>query len=482
MPEQSFFAVLYRPFSCIFYALQYKMFGFSAYGYFLTTIILHALNAILFFFLLRRFVPLTAAYLATLFFAFHISFWDWIGWISGQEHIINCTLILIIIHLVKYHLDSKKILPLLGALAVFLISLFTRETAIFFPFWLPCAVYLYRHHGVRQAVMLQDCIRIAFSFLTVSIVYLGIRLFFYPLKTQGQGIKIILNPIAFIVNLKHRFFDAVTFLSDIANLSWLGGGHRFLKGSFIILFIAICFTLFLHNKNKKLFLFFVLSGFLFMWPALLRYYSSRYLYKVLPFFIMGGLCLITNARSQRANYSTLLARIAAYIMVVVIIINTSLLTLHMKQREQTLHQTEIALKELVLNQQNNPEKLCFVALPNDPFITGVAQALRMFGYDTSKPIYYDQTTFVSFLRQPDKNPIALTKNGNQLHLISLDPNNVWFCDKNIFTNMGTITVNKYNDRGNPVDMDMTLDAQWIEQPLRFVTWDYQAHRFVMLDF
>ena len=186
MPEQSFFAVLYRPFSCIFYGLQYNFFGFSAYGYFLTTIILHALNTVLLFFLLRHFVPLVPACLATLFFGFHISFWDWMGWISGQEHIINFTIILGVIYLLKYHLDTKKLIPLLVALLLFLISLFTRETAIFFPLWLPIAVYIHQTYTTQQSNIFLDALKIACSFLFVSVFYLGIRLFFYPIKATAM--------------------------------------------------------------------------------------------------------------------------------------------------------------------------------------------------------------------------------------------------------------------------------------------------------
>lgn len=481
MPEQSFFAVLYRPFSCIFYALQFKIFSFSAYGYFLTTIMLHACNAVLFFFLLRSCIPFTAAFLATLYFGFHISFWEWMGWISGQEHVINFTLILIIIHLLKYHLDSKKMIPLFGALLFFLISLFTRETAIFFPLWLPFAVSLYRKYNTPQISAFHDVITITCSFFSVSALYLGIRCFMYPIKTQGQGIKVILNPIDFFFNLKNRFFDAVTFLADSANLSWLSGGHRLFKGSLMTLFIVLCITLFIHNRKKGLFLFFILSGFLFMWPALLRYYSSRYLYKTMAFFIVGGLCLITYFKSSTALYTSRIAKITGYAMVCIIMANALLLAFHMKHREHDLHVTEQAFKELLLNPTIINRNLCFVALPNDRFITGVAQALWMFGYDKNKQIYYDQATFVGYKNQPSGNNLSITKHDNQLHFISCDQEKIWFCDPNPFTRMGTITIKQRNEGENVVDMCYTFDQEWSSKNLLFVTWDYQTSRFVILD-
>ena len=218
-----------------------------------------------------------------------------------------------------------------------------------------------------------------------------------------------------------------------------------------------------------------------MWPALLRYYSSRYLYKTLPFFIAAGICLITQFKSAHASYMTRLAKIAGYVMVFTIILNATLLTYHMKQREIVLHATETAFKELVARQQSSTQSICFIALPNDPFITGAAQALWIFGYDQRKPIYYDQSTFVGYNTPPDKNLISITHRKNQLHIFSLAPKNVWFCDENIFTPMGTIIINKRNNVGHAVDMTYTLDQKYVHQKMSFITWDYCAHRFATLD-
>ena len=78
-PEQSFFAVLYRPLLYGFYGVQYLLFGFSPYGYLLVSSLLHGLNAVLVWIVFKRYFSLSVAALGAGYFLFHLSMLNWFG-------------------------------------------------------------------------------------------------------------------------------------------------------------------------------------------------------------------------------------------------------------------------------------------------------------------------------------------------------------------------------------------------------------------
>jgi len=494
VPDQSFFATLYRPVSYILYALQMKAFGFLPYGYFLVMIFFHALNSVLLFNLFALYFPIFISFLAALFFGFHLSYWDWMGWVAGQMHVINFTLILLIIVLFKKYLDNHEVWimkPSLSsdvasagrqvqddkkwtyflALFLFLISLFTRETALILPLWLMLALMLYKPNKSYLWYLKQTC-----WFWFIDIFYLVMRMLAHPIKTSGTDIKVILNPIDFILNFKNRFFDLVTFGADIANLSWLSGGNRLLKGSLIFLFFSFLIFLFYKNKQKKIMLFCLLSMSMFMWPAILRYYSSRYLYKTLPFFIIFLIIGILHSRYTTEQSKAFFIKLFYIVLTAITCCNIALLAKHMRYREQMLHKTSQAFDQLAQDLMNNPSiknrALCFIALPYDIFPTGVAQALRMRGVPETQKIYYDNSTFVWSTKPITKNYISVTQAHNKLCLTSSDIS-AWFIPYNKLTAMGTIT-------GTSSCICYDFDTQYQEKNLLFIMWDFEQHKFVIL--
>jgi len=476
MPEQSFFATLYRPFSYIFYALQQYFCGFDAYRYFLVMIFFHAVNALLLFHLLLSFFPLGIAFLAALFFGFHSSYWDWMGWIAGQMHVINFTLMLLVIMLFKKYIDTKKFWYHLVACSLFLISLFTRETALIMPAWGILALMLYKPEKSWLWAIKQTA-----WFWVLDIFYLGVRILAYPIKTSGSGMKVILNPIDFILNFKNRFFDLVTFGADVANLAWLGGGNRLLKGSLIALFFSALIWLFYKNKQKKVLLFCMVSMGMFMWPAILRYYSSRYLYKALPFFIIFLVVgiLFYHHKSERTRLR--FNKICFSVLGLFTCFNMIALPLHFKQRETVLYETAQAFDELVQDPRIKDRALCFVALPYNIFPTGVAQALRMRGVPETQKVYYDTSSFVWSNKPLAKNEIHISQNNHQLRIESQN-SDAWFNPFNQLTKMGTITPTKIDKKtGNTLAITYSFDKAWLEQNLLFITWDFEHHRFTILE-
>ena len=232
----------------------------------------------------------------------------------------------------------------------------------------------------------------------------------------------------------------------MANLSWLAGGNRLLKGSLIVCVFLVLAVLFAFNRHKRIILLLLLSGFLFMWPALLRYYSSRYLYKALPFFIAAGTLLIARFGADNSARQRFVQRIGAMVMCVVILVNAVLLAAHMKNRESVLHETAQAFALLVGDLQGREEVPCFVALPYDIFPTGVAQALWMYGYDARRPVFYDNATFVWRARPQAQDCVRITSRKRELLFESLDSAFAWWSPFNPFTRMGTIKIDEQKSK------------------------------------
>ncbi len=470
VPEQSFFAVLYRPFVYAFLHVQMLLFGVTPYALLLITIFFHALNAILLFMLLLSFITFWESFFATLLFAFHLSLWDWMGWIAGQNQVVNLTLVLGIVWLVKKYLDQNKSWYLLPTTLLYTISLFYREEALILPFWLIISIPLYlKNHRIKKIIITTSPLFIA------TISYFIVRLYNFPLKSTGAGIKGHLNFTSFLYSLKDRFFDLVTFLSDITNLAWLPGGNRLLKGSLIALLLSFALWLFYKNKNKLVILYCIISMFMFMWPAIWRYYSSRFLYMGLPFLVVAMVLLVTNYRYKNSESRTCWVKAAGIFCIALTLINSILLFTHFRHREHALHTVANAYKELIHNPAITGKTLCFIGLPYDTFVTGVAQAMWLNGFPANTPIYYDNATFIwgNTIKQENIS-IKQTKDG--FRLTSNNPDHAWFLITNSCMPMGEKIVRK-EQWGRIIEFSYHVKPQYLTPEHLWVTWDYKNQRF-----
>ncbi len=484
VPEQSFFAVLYRPLVYIFLHAQMLIVGINPYALLLITIFFHALNTVLLFYLLLGLIHFWEALAVTLLFAFHLSYWDWMGWIAGQNQVVNVTLVLLMLMFIKNYLDDTKyrLLYLSSASVLYGISLFYREEALILPFWLLISIPVYLYYKkptntIKQII--RQIIKVTSVFWLVTGTYFLLRLLSFPLKSMGAGIKGHLNLSSFFYSLKDRFFDVVTFLSDIANLAWLPGGNRLLKGSLLALFLTIILWLFYKNKHKFIILFCCLSMIMFMWPAFWRYYSSRFLYLGLPFLLVALVLLVTRYRYTSDASKNRWLMISSFLCCMLTITNAALLFSHLKTREHQLHQINRAYAELAKNEIIKDKTLCFIGLPYDTFVTGVAQAMWLNGLPANIPVYYDNTTFVWRDHDTDKNNIRITPTDNGFRLTSLDHSQAWFACTNTCMPMGTKTVHQ-EVAGKIFDMSYHVDKKYTTDDTVWITWDYEQQKFKML--
>jgi protein O-mannosyl-transferase len=128
------FSVYYRPMQITSYALDHMLWGFSAFGYHLTNILLHFVNALLVFLVALRLSRNKLAALVTgLLFAVHPQQVGAVSFISGRADLLFFLFgFLYIIFFLQSNGIQKKGHVVISTLFLFL-ALFSKETALIYP-------------------------------------------------------------------------------------------------------------------------------------------------------------------------------------------------------------------------------------------------------------------------------------------------------------------------------------------------------------
>ncbi len=463
-PPSSFISGLYRPISFIYYWPQYYFFGTNAYGYYLVTIALHALNSLLFFLLLLFFLPYSLALLGSLLFGFHPSLHNWLGWISAQTYQSELLVFSLLLFCLKKYLDpaytkatagklpSKHIFyPL--SLTLYAMNLWLKEATFMLPLWIMPATWLYLKDAKKS-------IQVSIGFCFVSISYFISRAIVFGFASTGNPGNLTFDFTwhSFITRQKERLFDVISYVSDMLGLCWLPGNNQVLKGAMIVSIFCILFFLFIKSKQKLLLLFFYASTLLFSWPALLMHYQPRYLYLALPFFIAAVLVSVRPInRYMTVTLFTLL-----------ITFNALFLIKQLKIREKALHQVTTAFTTLIKENPISNKPLYFFALPHHWFAMSIAQAIWFLSGDDRYPVYHngsvvEVTGFHNYLGTPQTNnaSICVTPTSNGFALQSTNPEIIWFEAKKDC-------------------MEISIPPEILEQKPLFITWDYQHAKFIQI--
>jgi len=467
--QQAFFSGLFRPMSFIYYYLQYLLFGDNPYGYFFVTIMFHALNTVLLFFILSLFAPLILSYTVALFFAFHPSLWNWLGWVSAQTYYIELFVLLTLVLLLKKSIDQKS--PTLYVLSCLLYAtnLYLKEATIIVPVWLIFGLYLYLSH-IKQCTKFQifiQSIKLSIGYWIVAFGYLIHRAMFFPLNANTQTLTFEPTIASFIARQKARLFDHVTYITDILGLSWMPGSNQLLKGAFILFLIGLLAVLFIRSSKKSLLAFILVSIPIFSWPALLMHYQPRYIYLALPFFLLYIVAGITYFKPLKSIQFQYLSTCSSLIITPFILCNTLFITKRMKQREYVFHEVTQSFKKLLKKDiiKNKPPRqpLCFFNIPHHWFAMGTAQAVWLLSNTkTLYPIYQFQTG------------INYQQQDTYLHIPKYDqpvfdvkPSKTGFTLEYIV-----------NNHKNSIELD--IDQQYRKLNPLYITWDYQHAQFKVL--
>jgi len=134
----------YRPLATLSYLFDYQLFGLSAFGFHLTSIILHAANALLVYALLLRFdLRYRFAFIGALFFAVHPVQIEAVTYISGRNDLLFLLFSLLTILTFLSGMRGKPLAYIFSVLC-FALALLSKENAVVVPVLLIPLVWLER--------------------------------------------------------------------------------------------------------------------------------------------------------------------------------------------------------------------------------------------------------------------------------------------------------------------------------------------------
>lgn len=124
----------YRPIQALSYALDFHFWKLDARGYHVTNILLHALTAVLAYFLLAGFLKNnTAALFAALLFAVHPVHTEAVAYISGRADILAALFMLAALLAARRYTDEHAPPAVMWSAFFFLAALFSKESALMLP-------------------------------------------------------------------------------------------------------------------------------------------------------------------------------------------------------------------------------------------------------------------------------------------------------------------------------------------------------------
>jgi len=177
----------YRPLTTMSLALDYQIWRLYPFGYHLTNILMHALNSMLFFFLIfSLFKDIKASFMAAVLFAVHPLNSVSVFYVSDRGTLLSCAFMLSsILSIIGVFRDKRKIGYLCGVV-FFVFALLSKESAVLLPLYLLLVLYCFSAQQ-RKKIWIIFLVGVL-----ISIIYLQLRQADYPMisffasKTSGQ--------------------------------------------------------------------------------------------------------------------------------------------------------------------------------------------------------------------------------------------------------------------------------------------------------
>ncbi|NLA24375.1 MAG: hypothetical protein GX879_05350 [Bacteroidales bacterium] len=186
----------YRPLSMISFAIEQEIFKGNPHVSHFFNLLFYALSVVILYRLLLRFFPdksekywyLGIAFVASLLFAVHPLHTDAVANIKGRDEIFCFLFVLLSWQSVFKFIDTNKIKHLIISFAWFLLSVFSKETAITFLFLIPLSIYFFAD------VKPKTYLKIMLPILAASFIYLFARYLVVGNSLNVQITELMNNP------------------------------------------------------------------------------------------------------------------------------------------------------------------------------------------------------------------------------------------------------------------------------------------------
>ena len=130
----SFYVGMYQPVTTLTYAVDYSISELNPKAYHRTNLLLHLINIVLVFFFFRRLAGSDAIAIAVAaFFAVHPLNVESVAWISARSNLLYTAFYLLALMAYLRFTENKKPLTMAAVFAFFVLSLFSKATAVTLP-------------------------------------------------------------------------------------------------------------------------------------------------------------------------------------------------------------------------------------------------------------------------------------------------------------------------------------------------------------
>ena len=167
-----------RPLFVLSLKLDHAIWGFTAFGYHLTNLLLHGLNAVMVRRLLLRLrIPSPRALLAACLFAAFPHHTVAVLWISGRTEVLMATFVLGALLLHLRALDGvRPTASRLGSLGLAAAAFLTKEGAVTLPVFLALVEWMRRDRALPRGAQLRGALVRLTPVVLLTALYLGLRL------------------------------------------------------------------------------------------------------------------------------------------------------------------------------------------------------------------------------------------------------------------------------------------------------------------
>ncbi len=324
---QSFFTEYfvwnYQPITILTYALEYKAAGNSPFLYHFNNIILHVLNTLLVFLLIKNLSPKNyiVALITAAFFAVHPMHVESVAWVSERKDVLYSFFFLISLILYTYYLKTEKLKFLLFSCILFIFSCMSKSAAVILPLVMILFDY-YLNRKISWRILVEKI-----PFFIISLVF-GI----VAVKSQKTALSVL---------QAYSVFDHITVVSNSfityifkaflpVNLSAIyqypikSGGllPMIYYMSFVFNGLLLYFVWYSRRWGKVVifgFLFFILTIILVMQIIAVGDAAMADRYTYIPFigifFIIGKLCAyLSSGANVRYTYYLLVPLILGFVV------------------------------------------------------------------------------------------------------------------------------------------------------------------------